>query len=313
MRNWSNQYDTPLVSIRCITYNQKAYIGQALDSMLMQKTNFPFIIVVHDDASTDGTADVIREYEKKFPKIVKPIYERENQYSKRDGSLARIMNVACSNAKYCAACEGDDYWIDCNKLQIQVDFLEANLEYSACSHNVEIIKLDRWGMTELMYPETEKVLTTENFSEICHINSLVYRSDVLKEWPEFAYKIPTAGDVKLNALLKVRGPIFRFNKVMSIYRRGVPGSWVRRISRNPVARANQAKNSRLFFQTLMDHSSENIRPHFLKQLEWMDFVILKSSLRLSQARKKFPLFWKNLSFKEKIYLYYKLFVAKLIK
>ncbi len=313
MKNWHGQYDSPLVTIRCITYNQKAYIGQALDSMLMQRTNFPFIIVVHDDASTDGTVDVIRDYERKYPKIVKPIYEKENQYSKRDGSLARIMNAACSCAKYCAACEGDDYWIDCNKLQSQVDFLEANLEYSACSHNVKIIKLDRWGMTGLMYPEKEKILTTENFSENCHINSLVYRSDVLKEWPEFAYNNPTAGDVKLNALLKVRGPIFRFNKVMSVYRRGVAGSWVRRVSKNPEAISNQARNSRLFYQALMDCSPENIRPHFLKQLEWMDYVVLKRSLQLLQARRKYPLFWSQETFKEKIYLYYKSIVAKLVK
>ena len=132
MRTWGiENCDKPLVSVRCITYNQQDYIHQSLDGFLMQKTTFPFEVIVHDDASTDKTAEVIRKYEAKFPKIVKPIYETENQYSKHDGSLGRIVNAACKG-KYIALCEGDDYWIDENKLQMQVDFLENNPEYGMC-------------------------------------------------------------------------------------------------------------------------------------------------------------------------------------
>lgn len=132
MQNWGvDNSDTPLLSVRCITYNHEPYIAQALDGFLMQKTDFPFEVIVHDDASTDKTAGIIREYEAKFPKIIKPIYETENQYSKHDGSLDRIVNTACKG-KYIALCEGDDYWIDENKLQMQVDFLERNPEYGMC-------------------------------------------------------------------------------------------------------------------------------------------------------------------------------------
>ena len=132
MRNWNvDNTNNPLVSIRCITYNHEPYIIQALDGFLMQKTTFPFEVIVHDDASTDKTANIIREYESKFPKIIKPIYEIENQYSKADGSLGRIMDASCKG-KYIAFCEGDDYWIDKNKLQMQVDFLENNPEYGMC-------------------------------------------------------------------------------------------------------------------------------------------------------------------------------------
>lgn len=136
MQNWNtDNSDNPLVSVQCITYNHEPYIAQTLDGFLMQKTTFPFEVIVHDDASTDRTADIVREYEKKFPKIIKPIYETENQYSKHDGSLDRIVNAALKG-KYIALCEGDDYWIDENKLQIQVDFLERNLEYGMCYTNV---------------------------------------------------------------------------------------------------------------------------------------------------------------------------------
>ena len=140
MRTWGiENCDKPLVSVRCITYNQQDYIHQSLDGFLMQKTTFPFEVIVHDDASTDKTAEVIRKYEAKFPKIVKPIYETENQYSKHDGSLGRIVNAACKG-KYIALCEGDDYWIDENKLQMQVDFLENNPEYTMCFHKAKIKK-----------------------------------------------------------------------------------------------------------------------------------------------------------------------------
>lgn len=116
----------PLVSIRCAVYNHEPYLRQCLDGFVMQKTTFPFEAIVHDDASTDGSAAIIREYAEKYPDIIKPIYESENQYSK-GGSIAKIMNDAMHpNSKYVALCEGDDYWTDPYKLQMQVDIMEAD-------------------------------------------------------------------------------------------------------------------------------------------------------------------------------------------
>ncbi len=126
MKNWGvDNSDSPLVSVKCMTYNHENYISNALDGFIMQKTNFPFEILVHDDASTDKTAEIIKEYETKFPKIVKPIYEIENQYSKKNGSHHKKIDASIKG-KYIAFCEGDDYWIDENKLQMQVDYLEKN-------------------------------------------------------------------------------------------------------------------------------------------------------------------------------------------
>lgn len=121
--------DRPIiVSIWCLTYNHEKYIRQCLDGFVMQKTNFRFEAIVHEDASTDGTAEIVREYAEKYPDIIKPIIETENQYSKKDGSLDRIMEKSCIG-KYVALCEGDDYWIDPMKLQKQVDFLEEHEDY----------------------------------------------------------------------------------------------------------------------------------------------------------------------------------------
>ena len=130
----------PLVSIRCLVYNHEPYLRQCLDGFVMQKTNFPFEAIVHDDASTDGSAAIIREYAEKYPDIIKPIYETENQYSKRDGTLTRAMDAAMHPAsKYVALCEGDDYWTDPEKLQIQVDFLERHPDYSMCFHRANTV------------------------------------------------------------------------------------------------------------------------------------------------------------------------------
>ena len=96
MQKWPKGWTVPLASIRCRTFNHEPFIAQALDSFLMQETNFPFEIVVHDDASTDNTVRIIKEYEKKYPKLINAIYEKENQYSKHNGSLARIVNNACN-------------------------------------------------------------------------------------------------------------------------------------------------------------------------------------------------------------------------
>lgn len=100
-----NNSDILMVTIRCIAYNHEPYIRQCLEGFVIQKTNFRFEAIVHDDASTDGTAAIIREYAEKYPNIIKPIFETENQYSKRDGSLRRIMD-SHTRGKYVAMCEG---------------------------------------------------------------------------------------------------------------------------------------------------------------------------------------------------------------
>lgn len=124
--NQENDTRPLMVSISCLTYNHEPYIRQCLEGFVMQKTNFRFEAIVHDDASTDGTAVIIREYAEKYPDIIKPIFETENQYSKHDRTLGCIMDEACKG-KYIAFCEGDDCWTDPNKIQKQVDILEKDL------------------------------------------------------------------------------------------------------------------------------------------------------------------------------------------
>ena len=130
----ANNSNPVLVSISCITYNHAPFIRECLDGFIMQKTNFSFEVLIHDDASTDGTTEIIKEYEEKYPDIIKPLYEEENQWIKgRRGSA--VFNFPRAKGKYIALCEGDDYWTDPLKLQKQVDFLEANPDFVMCTHD----------------------------------------------------------------------------------------------------------------------------------------------------------------------------------
>ena len=126
----------PLLSVLSLTYNQEKYIRQAIDSFLDQQTNFRVEIVIHDDASTDCTAAIIREYQRQYPGLIRPILREENRYRKDKGfgGIFKALNDS-ARGKYVAFCEGDDYWIDPHKLQKQVEFLEDNPDYGMVHTN----------------------------------------------------------------------------------------------------------------------------------------------------------------------------------
>lgn len=217
MQNWNSEI--PLVSISCITYNHEPYIAQALNGFLMQKTSFPFEVLIHDDASTDRTADIIREYEKKFPNLIKPIYQKENQYSKGFSSVSATWNFPRAQGKYIALCEGDDYWIDENKLQMQVDFLENNPEYGMCFHDAVVVNELENEVDSFSYHVIEKDYSaTELFENwVVPTASMLFKKEIL------CYKLADrknfiAGDIVLVEQACVYGKVHGFKKKMSVYR-----------------------------------------------------------------------------------------------
>ena len=227
----------PLVSVCVITYNHGKYIRQCLDRILMQKVNFPYEILIHDDASPDDTADIIREYWEKYPTVIKPILQTENQYSQ--GRSASKFNYDRAKAKYIALCEGDDYWTDEGKLQMQVDFLEEHGEYIACVHRVTAINEfgdvdSRWLFGRYYNNKDFTIKDAENFLYTygCagHLSSLVYRNIFLtlsdSDRTEY-YSCKCNGDTKLFLLLSGYAPIRRFDDAMSVYRHITTGgtSW----------------------------------------------------------------------------------------
>lgn len=161
--------DKILVSICCLAYNHENYIRQCLEGFLMQKTNFEFEILIHDDASLDHTTNIIREYEQKYPEIIKPIYQTENQYSNGVGVSVNFQ-FPRAKGKYIAMCEGDDYWTDPLKLQKQVDFLEANEEYVLTYSDIEAF--DENGVLENMVGGAKRDLTSLELQQCTPINTL---------------------------------------------------------------------------------------------------------------------------------------------
>lgn len=178
---------------------------------------------MHDDASTDNTAAIIREYAEKYPDIIKPIFEIENQYSKHDSSLTRIMNAACKG-KYIAVCEGDDYWTDPYKLQKQVDFMETHPEYSMCFHNAiehfESKTIDDKPFSRIKNKEYTGVEIYKKW--IVPTASVLLKKDIFfcpfyqnaKNNKNFIY-----GDIVLFLSCAHEGKIRGFSDCMSVYRR----------------------------------------------------------------------------------------------
>lgn len=216
----------PLVSISCITYNHEKYIADALESFLMQKTDFNFEILIHDDASTDNTPEIIRRYVDKFPNIIKPIYQKENQFSKGK-KIGPTYNFTRALGKYIAMCEGDDFWVDPYKLQIQVDYMEKNSECSLCFHNAEIQKASKKKSNHLMldYSINSGKYSVGELSLLGFIPtaSLIFPKYIFDEFPEwFAGSI--VGDLPIILIAASKGYAYYFDDIMSVYRTDVDGS-----------------------------------------------------------------------------------------
>lgn len=183
---------------------------------MLQQVNFSFEILIHDDASTDGTDVIIKEYHAKYPECIKPIFQSENQYSKGVRGMMLRFNFPRARGKYIALCEGDDYWTDPSKLQKQVDFLEANEDFSVCFHDA---MLARDGMEQRKYVNQNKqVFTTEDLfgRHFIPTASIVYRSGGV-EFPEWL-KYVSSGDIALLLILSLEGKMHLINEVMSTYR-----------------------------------------------------------------------------------------------
>lgn len=234
------------VSIICMAYNHEKFITKALDGFLMQKTNFEYEILISDDASTDNTARIIKEYEKKYPEIVKPIYFTKNLYSQ--GIIPSTYLYEKSQGKYLAICEGDDYWIDENKLQKQVDFLEKNKEYSAVYHNVRVVDENGNKIKNKKYLNYFEEHTVLNYVELKYNNNLCGQtSSILArnfwgEWnekeKEIYLNIKANGDRKLSLYFVSKGKVKYFKEFMSCYRKTFDSdSW-----------SSKNKNKNLSFQ-----------------------------------------------------------------
>ena len=224
----------PLVAIRCTAFNHERYIRECLDGFVIQKTDFPFVVIVHDDASTDTTAGIIKEYVDKYPDIFFPLFEQENQYSKKLGIVTQVMYEAikATGAKYVAICEGDDYWVDPHKLQKQIDFLEANPDYSITFHSAQTVN-------ETQHPDFSFNLEQRDYSSdetfmdwIVPTASIVMKTDALK--PSNDLRLLN-GDIWFILSALDQGKGYAFKEKWSAYRMQNSGVTINRAVKDGVA------------------------------------------------------------------------------
>lgn len=216
-----------VVSIWCTTFNHKPYIRQCLEGFVMQRTSFPFVAIVHDDASTDGTKDIIMEYAQKYPEIIHPIIQKENQFSKGFGEPIRIKLDLCKKTKYVACCEGDDYWSDPLKLQKQFDFMESHSDYSACFHQAYIHYENSDKENELCgefenrdYTGIELYTQNPPATASFFFRSSVYDSIVYKK---FLKEKLIFADIPLFLSCAHEGKVRGMSDIMSVYRKHPTG------------------------------------------------------------------------------------------
>jgi len=221
MKNWKGDTSSPLVCICTRTYNLENFIAEALDSFLMQETDFPFEIVIDDDCSTDGTVEVIKKYMKKFPNII-----NANLLKKNIGvRMNFIKNLQRANGKYIAPCDGDDYWTDTLNLQKHVDFLERNDAYVVTYGSLEplfeegaTVRSFNWNKEDREAIEIQKSFLGTGICAVCFRNV-----DILKTYPFEHYCAPI-DDNFLGSMLGAYGKgKFLPNIKAAIYRQ-LPGS-----------------------------------------------------------------------------------------
>lgn len=276
-----------LVAIKCTVYNHEPYLRDCLEGFVMQKTNFRFVAVVHDDASTDKSAVIIREYAEKYPDIICPIYETENQYSKHDGSLGCIMNAAidATGAKYVALCEGDDYWTDPYKLQKQVDFLEAHPDFSMCCHGADV----KNETPQKVDCACEYMTTREYFPKDAFPTwqiptaSIVYRIEKVKKYKIKRASDFFAGDVVLILACMHVGRVWGFEEHMSVYRVNAGG-----VTRRRTTSWDEMLKSCKHYEALMDNFPKIDKDFCYRYIAMVHYTYFRKS---SNVKNKLSSLW----------------------
>ncbi len=306
-----------MVSVICTTYNQKNYISRCLESLVSQKTSFRYEIIVHDDASNDGTANIVREYANKYPELIVPILQKENQYSKQKGSVRKFIDPLV-RGKYRAHCEGDDFWCDEEKLQKQYKVMEANQNCSMCVHSTKRVN-------------DVEIEVGESFPNIDFKEGVVSTQHMIDSFPEWSFHLSSffireayykkiytldrelfdsfpVGDIRILYCMAVFGDYYYIEKAMSCYTVNAQNSWTRRQNKKSLNEFNNKMilMSNLYMKYLQKERPEvdvtNIKTNVIPYYEFQILIYDKKYKQL--LGRKYKKFFEDLNckFKAKIYL-----------
>ena len=264
-----------LVTVLIIAFNQEKYIRKALKGVVEQVTNFKFEVIAHDDASTDNTASIIREFEQKYPDIIKGYYEEENQYSKHN-----LKNVLCQHVKgkYIAICEGDDYWVNPHKLQIQVDFLEKHKEYNSCHGITKLYDVVHESFCGAMpHISFDKKFTIKRIMKNglpFQTSSMLMRSFLYLAKDSPYYYLGDGGYYYSSALLAKSGGVWCFAKVFSVSNRFVENSWTMKHAHNLDLMKNVYKKNIEAHQKALQYYDKKNKKNIEYCLRWNEYHLL---------------------------------------
>lgn len=296
------------VSIICCAYNQEEYIEKTLKSFLDQKTNFKYEVLIHDDASTDNTAQIIKKYENEYPNIIKAVYQKENQYSKNNGVIYEIQNKRV-RGKYVALCEGDDYWTDKNKLQKQYDVLESYPEINICTHAATVRYASSGKKKSTIEPsKKDRIFSVEEViaggGGFVATNSIFIRASTYLNPPMFRKK--NRFDYTLQIAGSLKGGMYYLKDNMSVYRLGSKASVTQAFNKD---REKFIKWHQKAIKALEEINKETdykyqevIRESILKR----EYLMLNFDREYTKMIKH-PYF-KKLNLKEKLKVYIKKFI-----
>jgi len=266
---WWPEGEVPLVSILCAVYNHELFIRDALEGFLMQETDFPVEIIIHDDASTDGTADVVREYVLRYPRLIRGVYQRENQYSKGRRHFKMLREMVLG--RYIAHCEGDDYWTDPRKLAKQVKYLESHPEAVLSFHDVVSVdehkRIIESSKIRALSGDKRQKKKLSCFSAINRALiptlSIVYRKYHVKAAPE-RMKVAN-GDKYFFAMLSEFGELHDIGEEMGAHRRHSGGVWT---AKEPAAKLRENVNTRVAIARTIYHDAILPACFSLGELAW---------------------------------------------
>ncbi len=304
------------ISVIVVTFNHLKYIRQAMDSFVGQKTDFDYEILVHDDCSTDGTAEIVREYAEKYPEKVIPILQEENQYSKGLDVVREFVFPKC-RGRYIAFCEGDDYWCDENKLQKQFDFLKSHPDYSACVHNTMFIDAFTQSETLRNACTTEKDIVMEDVipagSVEYHMSSLIYKREYMYR-PD-AFKAKGIGDYPRALYLCSVGKMHYLPDVMSVHRVNVEGSWTSKHVGSDDAEKQVAHYRKLnvMLEKVDDVTEKKYHDLIVKTIRWNECIILQWQDNAKKILKDYQDVYRSMSRSEKGKILIKAYFPHLFK